>query len=210
MSHNGRKRLWSAKAFQVGGSFLVMNVSLILTLVGPDKPGLMQSIAEVVRENEGNWVESGLAHLANQFAGILRIEVARELVPSMIESLQRLESEGLILVIREQPFSPSRATDLVSLELLGQDHPGIVSHITKVFAEEGVNVEEFRSEVVVAPMSGETLFRASGQLRLAGPRSFDSLREKLERLAADLQVDLWWVQKNQSPQRFDTSAAEGE
>ena len=78
MLHNGRKRLRSAKAFQVGGSFLVMNVSLILTLVGPDKSGLMQSIAEVVRENEGNWVESCLAHLANQFAGILRIEVARE------------------------------------------------------------------------------------------------------------------------------------
>ena len=128
----------------------------------------------------------------------------------MIESLRRLESEGLTLVIREQPFSPSRSTDLVSLELLGQDHPGIVSHIAKVFSEEGVNVEEFRSEVVVAPMSGEILFRASGQLRLARSGSFDSLREKLERLAADLQVDIWWAEKNESPQPLDTSAADGE
>jgi len=57
-----------------------MNKSLVLTLIGPDRPGLVDALAEVVENNGGNWVESRMAHLAGKFAGVLRINIAADKV----------------------------------------------------------------------------------------------------------------------------------
>jgi len=89
---------------------------------------------------------------------------------------------------REMSDGPAAGTTV--LELIGQDRPGIVRQISRALAQHGVNVEELRTECASAPMSGETLFKA--QARLYIPASCDSaaLRRELERIAADLMVDL--------------------
>jgi glycine cleavage system regulatory protein len=51
-------------------------------------------------------------------------------------------------------------------------------------------VEEFSSELVSAPMSGETLFRASARLQLPEGCDLAALRTGLEKIAADLLVDV--------------------
>ena len=48
--------------------------SLILTVVGPDRPGLVRAIAEAVAARGGSWLESRMARLAGQFAGIVLVE----------------------------------------------------------------------------------------------------------------------------------------
>jgi hypothetical protein len=53
-----------------------------------------------------------------------------------------------------------------------------------------VNVEEFSSEVVSAPMSGETLFKASARLQLPAGCDLVALKKDLEKIAADLLVDV--------------------
>ncbi len=44
---------------------------LVLTLIGPDRPGLVEAVAEPIAAHGGNWLESRMAHLAGQFAGIV-------------------------------------------------------------------------------------------------------------------------------------------
>ena len=48
---------------------------LVLTLIGSDRPGLVEAVAEVIAGHGGNWLESRMAHLAGKFAGILRVEI---------------------------------------------------------------------------------------------------------------------------------------
>ncbi|NCF90353.1 MAG: glycine cleavage system protein R, partial [Verrucomicrobiaceae bacterium] len=50
--------------------------SVILTVIGADKPGLVERLATIVADHHGNWLESRMARLAGQFAGILQVEVA--------------------------------------------------------------------------------------------------------------------------------------
>ena len=47
---------------------------LVLTVFAPDKPGQVERIAQCIAEHGGNWLESRMARLAGQFAGIVRIE----------------------------------------------------------------------------------------------------------------------------------------
>ena len=60
-------------------------VSLVMTVIAPDRPGLVEALAATVASHQGNWVESRMAHLAGQFAGILHIEVADQ--GGLVESL---------------------------------------------------------------------------------------------------------------------------
>jgi glycine cleavage system regulatory protein len=164
--------------------------SLVLTLIGPDRPGLVEAIAGLVAEHGGNWAESRMASLAGEFAGILRIEVAEEQAGRLGEALAGLEAQGLQVVVKGAEATAPGEGELLSLELVGQDRPGIVREISQALAERGINVEELDTECSSAPMSGETLFRARALLRLPRATSHENLRHSLEAIAEDLMVDI--------------------
>jgi glycine cleavage system regulatory protein len=65
-----------------------------------------------------------------------------------------------------------------------------VSQISHALARHGVNVEELTTECSSAPMSGETLFKAQARLYIPGTCQLAELRGELERIAADLVVDV--------------------
>lgn len=169
-----------------------MNRTLVMTLIGDDRPGLVDRLASVVTLGGGNWLESRMSHLAGKFAGILRIEVAESGVADLSFRLRALASEGIRVSIEasETPAgaAPTQGRAAV-LEVVGQDRPGIVSRISHALAARGVNVEELHTECVSAPMSGEILFQA--RLRLILPEDLDlaALQAEVENVAADLMVD---------------------
>ncbi len=167
------------------------NTSLVLTILGQDRPGLVDSIAQVVAEHGGNWVESRMAHLAGHFAGVLRVEVDAQQADALTAAIKQLAGAGLESVVSPDTVSPvGQKNRVVQLSLVGQDRPGIIREISHVLAAQGVNVEELSTECANAPNSGQALFRATAQLRLPAHVSADSLREALEKVAADLMVDV--------------------
>jgi glycine cleavage system regulatory protein len=166
-----------------------MQIPLVMTLVGPDRTGLVESVARVVAEHGGNWLESRMCRLGGEFAGILRVEIPAEKKAPLLAALQKIS--GLNVVV--QPGQAAAAPALgrqTKLEIVGGDRPGIVREITSALARANVNVEEFFSEVVSAPMSGETLFKASARLQLPERCDLAALKEDLEKIAADLFVDV--------------------
>ena len=166
-----------------------MQIPLVMTLIGPDRTGLVESVARTVAEHGGNWLESRMCRLGGEFAGILRIEIPGEKKAALLAALQKIS--GLNVVVRpdETKISPVNARQ-TKLEIVGSDRPGIVREITSALARAEVNVEEFSSEVVSAPMSGETLFKASARLQLPEHCDLAVLKNDLEKIAADLLVDV--------------------
>src|SRR2546423_4505446 len=106
--------------------------SLVLTLLGPDRPGLVEAVADVIAAHGGNWLESRMAHLAGKFAGVLRAEVPADRTRAVVEALARLEERGL-KVVAEVAAGPVAAGDRrpMELELVGLDRPGIVREISQ-------------------------------------------------------------------------------
>jgi glycine cleavage system regulatory protein len=162
-----------------------------MTVIGQDRPGLVESVAALVAENGGNWLESRMSRLGGHFAGILRVEVPGENEAPLVAALNKLESRGLTVVVHpDQPKPLPASTRQSVLEIVGQDRPGIVREISHALASFGVNVEELETECASAAMSGETLFKARARLSL--PESCDAaqVRQQLERIAADLIVEI--------------------
>ena len=166
-----------------------MLTPLVMTLIGPDRTGLVEMVARTVSEHGGNWLESRMCRLGGEFAGILRIEVPDMNKAALLSALQAIPDLNVI-GRPDRKTTPTIGTRQTTLEMVGSDRPGIVREISGALARARVNVEEFSSELVSAPMSGETLFQAKARLQLPADCDLASLKKDLEKIAADLLVDI--------------------
>jgi glycine cleavage system regulatory protein len=166
-------------------------VPIVLTVVADDQPGIVEDLSDALATHDGNWTESSMMTLAGKFAGILLAEVPEHRAASFLQVLDSLEAGGMQIVAQrsDKPARPADGKEY-SIELVGQDHPGIVHEITEVLARHDINVEELETTIQSASMSGEHLFIAHA--KIAVPRQVDKerLQEELEALANELMVDI--------------------
>jgi glycine cleavage system regulatory protein len=169
-----------------------MRNTLVLTVLAPDRTGLVELLAQRIAAAGGNWEESRMARLAGQFAGILLVTCEAARSDALVAAMRTLESAGLQVTVRATPADAAAPAPepQVHLALTGADRAGIIRDVSRVLAERGVNVEELESEVSSAPMSGEPLFTARARLRVPPNLALADLRASLEKLAAELMVDL--------------------
>jgi len=164
---------------------------VVLTLLGPDRPGLVELVAGVIAGHGGNWLESRMTRLGGKFAGILRAELPADKMPAALAALAALEARGLKVYAEAAPRTAAEAPErIMDLELVGLDRPGIVREISQLLAANGVNVEELTTNRKSAPMSGEMLFEARAHVRVPAAMDVAALRAGLERLATDLVVEV--------------------
>ena len=168
-----------------------MQTLLVMTVIGQDRPGLVESVADLVASHGGNWLESRMSRLGGHFAGILRVEVPAEKEQALVANLKGLSSRGLSVVVHsDQRKAEPPAGRLRILEIVGQDCLGIVREISHALAGHGVNVEELQTECASAAMTGETLFKARAKLRVPDSADVETIRQNLEKIASDLIVDV--------------------
>jgi glycine cleavage system regulatory protein len=168
-----------------------MTTTLVLTVIGDDRPGLVNAVAEKIAAYGANWEETRMARLAGKFAGILLITVAPDKADALVDALGQLESSGLRLIVERgadtQAVAPGRG---LRLELVCQDRPGIVRDISGLLAGQGVSIEELETEFVSGSFSGETLFQAKARLRAPLELDVVELRTLIENLANELMADI--------------------
>ncbi|HEU4465407.1 MAG TPA: ACT domain-containing protein [Agromyces sp.] len=164
---------------------------LVLTVIGDDRAGLVEALAETVTAHGGNWEQSQMAELAGQFAGIVVVTVPTERAEELRAALAELEG---LLDVSAHPGSeePAGADGWrhLRIDLVGSDHPGIVRDVSAVLARHGLSIETITTERRDAPMSGGQLFEAHILVRVPPGGDPSDVRDDLERVASELFVDL--------------------
>lgn len=149
----------------------------------------MNALSECITSGGGSWLESRLAHLAGNFAGIILVRVPDERAQPLASALSALSGEGLAVNILTGSEAPAPA-EQISLSLLGNDRPGIVRDVTQTLRGLGVNIEEFSSSIESAAFTGEDMFRAELRLGLPSGLSASEIRTALESLTEEFMVDI--------------------
>jgi glycine cleavage system regulatory protein len=169
-------------------------IDLVLTVIGPDRPGLVELVSKTVSGHQGNWESSRMARMAGRFAGILQVSVPSEEADRLASALSALEGQGLRVVVeRSAPdaAAPSAGpSQLLRVELVGNDRPGLIRDVSSELADRGINVEELATECAGAPMAGGMLLKVIAQVRAPRSLSPDSLRQVLEARASDFMVEV--------------------
>jgi glycine cleavage system regulatory protein len=164
--------------------------TLIFTVIGDDRPGLVSTVSAPISRHGANWERSRLSRLAGKFAGIVLVSVADEHLDALVEDLRALEAQGLHIDLERTDEGREQERLQLRLELIGADHPGIVAEITAALASRQVSIEDLSTDVRDAPMAGGTLFEAQAILAAPPTTSAEDLRSTLEGLADDLMVEL--------------------
>lgn len=165
--------------------------SLVLTIIAPDKPGLVELLSQTIASHQGNWLESSLSRLAGKFAGILIVSVPEAQAEPLSKALAELDAQGLKVVAeRSQEPQLKTAYNSINLALIGHDKPGIVKEISQALTANKVNVERLSTELVSGSMSAEELFKAEAHLLVPDTVDLDDLQQALENIASDLMVDI--------------------
>ncbi|MDE2299968.1 MAG: formyl transferase [Burkholderiales bacterium] len=165
--------------------------SLVVTVMGPDRPGIVSALSERAQRFGANWAASRMARLAGEFAGMVHFEVPRENADALAAALRALEPTGLQVVIAKSEGADT-ATGLrgLELELVGDDQLGIISNLTRILAERGISIENMHTEIIGGSAPSKPTFKVSAHLLAPTALSSDTLRRELGVLAHEMVVDI--------------------
>jgi len=170
-----------------------VETSYIVTFIGDDRPGLVESLSRVIESSRGNWLESRLSQLGGKFAGLILVTLPDDNGAKLETDLKGLSLSGLS--VRVTPAASMAATShgqSVTLKVIGPDRLGIVREISRALAQREVNVVEMDSQVNSAPMSAELIFSARIDAEIPEHIDLDDLEDSLEEIAntMTLEIDL--------------------
>ena len=162
--------------------------TLVLTVIGDDRAGLVSALADVIAEHGGNWERSQMSELAGKFAGIVLVTVPDGNADALVGSLEPLH--GLLDVTAQAAHGDHPESKRLVLDLVGTDRPGIVRELSQVLAHQGVSIEELTTATRNAPMAGGVLFEARAVLDVPLDVADETVRIALEAVGNELMVDI--------------------
>jgi glycine cleavage system regulatory protein len=181
----------------------ILAAYLVLTVLGEDRPGLVEAVSQAIAAHGGNWLESRMSRLAGKFAGILRASVPETHTEALAAALRDIEIQGLRMLIEwSDSDEPTPAYQLYKLNLIGNDRVGIIRDISQALAAYGVNIDELNTDYVSAPMSGELLFKAAALIRVPHDVALEALQANLDDLAHELMVEIDLEGAPKGPETF--------
>lgn len=167
--------------------------SVILSVVGSDRPGLTEALAAAVLSAGGNWLESHLSRLGGLYVGSVLVALDAGGVDALRAAVGVVDATGLdvrIAPVIEAQSATVPPGEALRLGLVGQDRPGIVRQVTAVLAGLDVNIEAFDTHIGAEPHSGAPLFHLDARLRLPAGLSAPRLQAALEAISAEVMVDI--------------------
>ncbi len=162
--------------------------SLIFTLVGKDKPGLIDSLAQRVYALDGNWLASNVAHMAGQFAGFVQVDLPEENHQKLISEFE--QHPDLVITMVSADEQTPQEMEMADIAVMGNDKRGIVQELTAALNQFNINILRFESSCESAPNWGGLLFKAHARIQIPVGFDLDPLQASLENIANDLVVDI--------------------
>ena len=132
---------------------------LVMSGIGPDKPGIVAAISELLYRCGGNIDDSTMTRLADEFAVILLVSVPDELdLAGFRDDMTALEaSHGLTMLVKPAPDSLIQPTSLAinatpkpyMISVAGHDRTGITWRVSRVLAELDVNIRDLNARRIM-------------------------------------------------------------
>lgn len=172
-----------------------MSHELVITAVGPDRPGIASDVAGQVHAAGANLADTRMVNFRGKFALIALVEGSAE----VLESVRKRLTEAGPRIGLEIDFSSPSAKEGAGaqregvpfrLKTYSMDQPGIVHCITSYLREHGVNVEELVTRLESAPFMGTPVFTMEILMLVPKKVSVKQLRHALDELGDQLNCDV--------------------
>jgi glycine cleavage system transcriptional repressor len=165
---------------------------LIISAVGPDRPGIVGELTSQLHAAGGNILDSRMVNLRGQFALMILLEISEDAAARLSRELPASASKiGLNLFINAQAAGTKSIDGLrYRLKTYSMDQPGIVARLTNLLRQHGVNIEELVAHQESAAFAGSPLFLTEMHVTIPPTVQLRALRADLEAVCNQLNCDV--------------------
>jgi glycine cleavage system transcriptional repressor len=165
---------------------------LILTAIGPDQVGLVESLSAFISERGCNIEDSKMAVFYGEFAVIILVSGDERSLTRVSSEYRHVEQSTGLSVAVKIPTQKKTAHSFLPYRLTAScmDHPGIVYHISGLLRTLGVNIEAMETKTYSAPVSGTPLFQLEADLAVPSRANINEVRERLAELQREQNIDI--------------------
>ncbi|MGK0445463.1 MAG: glycine cleavage system regulatory protein [Bermanella sp.] len=167
-----------------------MSSFFIISIMTNDRPGIVDTLSGIIKDNQGNWLESRMTQLAGKFAGIVKVQITEQNVAGLESALNELKQSGWVINTEYANDSAADSQANAKVSIIGNDRPGIVKDVAQALSVLAVNVLELNTQFESAAMSAEPLFKTKARVHIPEGVDFDDVRDALEQLSNELMVEI--------------------
>ncbi len=168
-----------------------MSEELVVTAVGPDRPGIASDFTGHIHAVGANLANSRMINLRGHFALVAMIEGSSQQLETAKRRLREAApSLGLTFDFSAAPkANPSKGVAF-RLKTYSMDQPGIVHKITTFLRERQINIEELETHLESAAFMGTPVFTMEILILVPNETNVKALRRSLEDLGDTLNCDV--------------------
>lgn len=169
-----------------------MKQHLVFSLLGPDRTGLVDRVAETLAKFHANLEDSRMAVLGGEFSMMILCSVDSAHGEGLIEAVKQVAASLDLLMMHKSTSLRKSHQGMLPLQVAvrGADHEGIVHDLARHLVEQGISVDNLESQLVNAPYSGVPLFEMQMRVSVPASLSLSSLRRRLQEVGDGLNVDV--------------------
>ena len=170
-----------------------MKHHLVLSGIGPDKPGIAREISAAAFESGLSLEDSRMAVLGGEFAILVLLAGDKRGLYGFSGRLASLEkATGLSLTVKSTVSRPEQRVEKgapVKISVVGMDRTGIVFRVTNLLIHHGINIDNLETTARNAPVTGSPMFHLELTAVVPAAVSLRGLREELANLCDELNLD---------------------
>jgi glycine cleavage system transcriptional repressor len=167
---------------------------LVLSALGPDRPGLVAEVTEYFTERGANVEDSRMAVLGAEFGILVLVSGTAEQIAAVARDQAALGDRTGLTVLTRPTTSPEdhrRAAVipcLVTAEAIDQE--GIVRSISRALHKVGVNIVSLETSAYEAPVTGSPLFRMEARIDVPQQTGVARVRKAMDEVAESENLDI--------------------
>ena len=176
----------------------------ILTAIGSDRVGIVDDLTTSILGKKCNIEESRMAVLGGEFTVMLLVSGSQEDIEELIEETGRIAGKLDLYISMKQTVEPRTQPQMkpYMIESVSLDTPGIVHAITALLRRHGINIENMETDTTAAPWTGAPMFVMRGRISIPPEVSLATLREEIETLETDQNLDIKLIPVTVAPMEF--------
>lgn len=168
-----------------------MTQSLVITAIGADRSGIVNSLTEVLLNAKLNIEDSRMSILGGEFAVILLVTGETSATETLINQQASIE-EQLQLSLMIKPTTNRSAHDDTTayrVQVEGMDNPGIVHKLTRYLAQYSINITNLQTHSSHAPHTGTPMFTVQMQVDIPSSADIDTIQQGFSKTCDELSMD---------------------
>jgi glycine cleavage system transcriptional repressor len=167
----------------------------VISGIGPDRPGIVAAISEILFRYNCNIEDSTMTRLAREFAVILLVSAPEALpLEALRADFAALEaSHDMLILIKPAPelaqSDASRSGNPYMVSVAGQDRTGITLRVSRALADLDVNITDLNAQIIAGEDGPVYIMMVEVELP-EKPGLEETVRAALRELAGELGVDI--------------------